>query len=194
MWGACRAVGCGLYILGTPHQTCRHGVNVGNFAEDILAADCHGAPGFPLRTGAHFVGESEAAASFTAAGKTGAQLAAGAVRQDLQTKYGKYGRSEALPTEAGLNCFATMSQLAYSGQWLAPPWRAACLPARLVGWGVCCATWGVLGAEGRGARERGGSVSASLTWQPALPRQPGPGGRFQSTPHEWLCPLAACPA
>eukprot|EP00887_Chlorella_sp_A99_P007050 scaffold2.g7050.t1 len=98
---------------GAKQEFKRSGVKQGNFAEEVLARDYAGAPGFPLQTGKPFAGDSVTRSTYKPV--TGEALAAGAQRVDLVTKYVKFGTSAGLPVESGVACWATTSQLAYAG-------------------------------------------------------------------------------
>ncbi|KAL4442720.1 hypothetical protein ABPG77_006714 [Micractinium sp. CCAP 211/92] len=78
-------------LAGHKNAYARPGVLDGNFAEDLLASDAHGRPGFVLDRGGAFDGTSTAQATFTPEGKSGAELAAAARREDIVLKYVKYG-------------------------------------------------------------------------------------------------------
>lgn len=55
----------------------------GNYAEEILAADARGRPGFLLDKGGSFAASTTARDAFTPDGKTGEALAANARRDDI---------------------------------------------------------------------------------------------------------------
>lgn len=55
----------------------------GNYAEEILAADAHGRPGFLLDKGGSFAASTTTRDAFRADGKTGEALAANARRDDI---------------------------------------------------------------------------------------------------------------
>ncbi|PRW60959.1 flagellar associated [Chlorella sorokiniana] len=103
---------------GAKHEY-RKGVCAGNYAEEILAADVHGRPGFLLDKGGSFAASTTSREAFTADGKTGEALAASARRDDIFLKYCKYGRSQVMGEDrAGF--WASTTQLAYGGAVTAP--------------------------------------------------------------------------
>lgn len=55
----------------------------GNYAEEILASDAHGRPGFLLDKGGSFAASTTARDAFRADGKTGEALAANVRRDDI---------------------------------------------------------------------------------------------------------------
>ncbi|KAL4424245.1 hypothetical protein ABPG75_001546 [Micractinium tetrahymenae] len=112
-------------LAGHKNSYNRPGVLDGNFAEDLLAADAKGRPGFVLDRGGAFAATTTTQATFTAQGKSGAELAAAARREDIALKYVKYGKSSVLPDDK-TGFWASTTQLAYDGTGHAP---AAAAPA-----------------------------------------------------------------
>lgn len=85
-------------------------------AEDILAADYRGAPGFLLdKAGSFAAGGTTAGSAYTPAGKSGEALIAASRRIDVDLKYCKYGRSQVMP-EAKDGYWASTTQLAFGGE------------------------------------------------------------------------------
>lgn len=112
-------------LAGHKNAYARPGVLDGNFAEELLASDAKGRPGFVLDRGGAFDGTSTAKATFTAQGKSGPELAAAARREDIALKYVKYGKSTVLPDDK-TGFWASTTQLAYEGAGRA---QAASAPA-----------------------------------------------------------------
>ncbi|PSC74052.1 flagellar associated [Micractinium conductrix] len=118
----------------------RSGVTVGNFAEEILAADSKGRPGYLLDKGGAFSGQTTSQAAYCAEGKSGAALAAAAQRDDITLKYvkvpvssGAYSlgqeRRRQLDAEAAANPYRTIEKDCLEAAAANPEARLAAKPA-----------------------------------------------------------------
>lgn len=77
------------------HGFRRAGVHAGNYAEEILAADARGRPGFLLDKGGCFAASTTTREAFTADGKAGEALAANARRDDIFREWARGGAQAA---------------------------------------------------------------------------------------------------